>query len=56
MVIAALYPGGGTCLPGGVVAKDNGLTGAGDSFRIVLSDGYLAGGTLAKENLKVSSV
>ena len=54
MVIAALYPGGGTCLPGGVVAKDNGLTG--DSFRIVLSDGYLAGGTLAKENLKVRSL
>jgi len=36
-----------------VVVQDNGATG--DTFRIVLSDGYLAGGTATNGNVTVSS-
>jgi hypothetical protein len=44
---------GTTAVRFSVVAQDNGA--AGDSFRIVLSDGYLAGGTLTKGKVTVSS-
>jgi hypothetical protein len=38
-----------------VVVQDAGELGVGDSFRIVLSDGYFAGGTLTKGNVEVNS-